>query len=172
MKIFYLKCRPSNHPFPIVAWLIMLFQGMLPWRKESTSHRALLFTIGNTYAKVYDSNGSEGVNVSSFEDFITRYEIIESSQINASISKKDIYKWTEKVLNAKYDYLQVFGLFLKRAIGFISFNSIGKNYKAMTCNELVLNFIQHFKLSEIKVKDSDNWDLLMTDKLVDTIEMR
>jgi hypothetical protein len=166
----YYKCRPKSHPFPVVAWLIMLFQGMLPWKKDSTSHRAMGFVdrLGNTM--IIDSTGDNGVSESTVEDFQLKYKTIEFIEYEANINHGEFKSWRRKTLNKKYDQLQVLGLLIKRLFGFISFNTIGKNYRSLTCNEVFISFIVDLNLMKFHIKDPDNWDLLMTDELAEKLK--
>lgn len=172
MRFYYYKCRPKNHPFPVVAWLIMIFQGMAPWKKSSTSHRALGVLKRRNEIEVIESTGKHGVHVDSLDEFKKKYEIVEEIGFRYPLGYNDFHKWERSVVGLEYDYLQVFGLLLKRMFGFITFNSMGKNFKALICNEVILNFMIHFKIMKDQVKDSDNWDLLMTDALIDKLSKR
>jgi len=169
MKFYYYKTKPKDHPFPIVAWLIMLFQGMNPFNKNSSSHRALGYVCPDGHTKVIDSTGKYGVSVHSIYDFTKKHKIVEETYFKLDLSCYDVNEWVISILGRKYDKLQIFGLLIKRVFGFITFNSLGKNYRALTCNEVILNFIEEFKVVKQIIVDSDNWDLIMTDKLIDNI---
>lgn len=91
--------------------------------------------------------------------FKENYKIIETKRLNIPKSYDEFLMWFEEHEGKKYDKKQILGLFFK-LIGLISFNKHGENLKKMTCNELVLALILWaFKRS---VKDTDNYDLLMT----------
>lgn len=166
MKLKYYKARPANHPFPIIAWLIMIFQGENPFKSSSTSHRALGYDFMDC-EYVIDSTGGYGVKDQCMGEFLEKYKIIETIEFEMNITIGDFCQWIASQNGKKYDRLQVFGLLLK-IIGFISFNKIGKNYKKLTCNELILNFVETYL--QIPVGDSDNWDMLMVDYLVNEIK--
>lgn len=156
MKVEIYKCRPKMK-FPIVAWLIMIFQGMAPWKKESFSHMAIRYD--DTFI---DINGG-GFNHYGVEEFENKYKFIDKKEIEFGVDVRFFMAWIEEQINKKYDKAQVFGLMLK-AFGFITFNSFGSNYKKLICSELVLSFLETFL--KVHVGDPDNWDLNMTWELV------
>lgn len=159
MKVYALKVRPIYHSFPIVAWLIMIFQGMSPFSKKSYSHNAILFTDRYGVDRVIDSTVKGSVAISNGYAFFKRYKLIEMVEMPAPITKHLLDVWTKKIVGRKYDQLQIFGLTLK-ILGLISFNNFGGNYKRMTCNEVVLSYLKTFK--GLEFGDSDNYDLNMT----------
>lgn len=159
MKVYALKVRPINIYFPIVAWLIMIFQGMNPFSKKAYSHNAILFTDRYGVDRVIDSTVGDRVAVSMDRDFFKKYKLIEMVEMPAPITMHLFNAWTRKIVGRKYDQLQIVGLALK-VLGFISFNKLGGNYKRMTCNEVPLDYLRTFKGMEFG--DSDNYDLNMT----------
>ncbi len=166
MKLKYYKARPAKHPFPIVAWLIMLFQGEMPWNKKSSSHRALGYDIyENEY--VVDSTGGYGVLDQCMGEFLEKYKITETIEFEMDIELGPFVEWVASQKGKKYDRLQVTGLAL-RLLGLISFNKMGWNYKRLTCNELILHFADTF--TAVPVQDPDNWDMLLTDELIEEIK--
>lgn len=166
MEFVYYKARPTYHPFPIVAWMIMIFQGENPFNKRSTSHRALGYQIMET-DWVVDSTGGHGVLDQTFHEFELKYKVIEKITFTLDIDTGDFCQWVAAQKGKKYDRLQILGLIFK-ILGFITFNKMGKNYKKLTCNELVLNFVATYL--KIPVGDPDNWDMLMTDNLITEIK--
>jgi len=169
MRFNYYKARPKNHPFPIVAWLIMIMQGMAPWKKQSSSHRALGYYCPKNKHRILDSTWATGFRDISFDEFSKQYKVVESSKIKTSTNKSEFYEWKNSINGLKYDHLQILGLAIKRLFGFVTLNSIGKNFKALTCNEVILHFCIYFNLTKVELGDPDNWDLVMTDELVDRI---
>ena len=133
MVFYYYKCRPKNHPFPVIAWLIMLFQGQLPWKKDSTSHRALGYVCQSGKMKgmmmVIDSTGKDGVKVQLLESFEKSYKIVSFTTIDLKIDCTKFFHWTRNHDEIGYDYLQIIGLLAKQLFGFISFNSTLFNFK-------------------------------------------
>lgn len=163
MKFSYLKAR-SRHPFPIIAWLIMVFQGEKPWEKSSTSHRALKYWIGET-EWVVDSTGAKGVKDQVLDPtFTDKYFIVDEMEFELDIDPGEFCDWIDSIIGRKYDRLGIFGLALK-ILGFVSFNTIGHNYRRLSCNEVMVHFMEKFR--DLKVVDSDNWDLNMTDQMME-----
>jgi len=151
----------------------MIFQGMAPWKKSSTSHRALGYRCPLGKMWIVDASGKYGVQKRLLVDFSKQYKIVEGDRFDLKVNPNNFYMWVNDHNGLKYDYLQVFGLLIKQLFGFITFNTLGKNYKALTCNELIVKFAIDFHLIDKNlVKDSDNWDLLMTDELIDTLKQR
>lgn len=159
MKVYALKIRPLSHPFPILAWLIMLFQGFWPWDKKAYSHNAILFTDKYGVDRVIDSTTKNRVAISNGFEFFKKYKLVEIVELPAPITQHLFDVWTKKIIGRKYDKLQLFGLVLK-ILGLATFNKIGNNYKRMTCNEVILNYLETFKSYDFG--DPDNYDLNMT----------
>ena len=155
------KCRPIYHPIPVLAWLIMIFQKMLPWKKNSWSHMCLSYH-SQFHNEIYMDATSKSVRLAPEFIYKKRYEIVETVKIDIKDSH-GFYKWVESQLGKEYDNLQLIGIAAK-VLNFISFNKLGRDYEKLICSELILNMIQRFKGAN--VIDSDNWDLLMTWALV------
>jgi len=151
--------------YPIVAWLIMLFQGMNPFDKNATSHRAMRYTFNNR-TFVIDATKKYGVRDISEGDFLQEYTIVEHIYIPYQVEDNRFFAWLDELKEKKYDSLQLLGLFLK-LVGLLTFNTIGHNFKKLTCNEVFLNWAETFL--KLAVGDSDNWDLLMTDVLASEV---
>jgi len=170
MRFFYYKCRPKDHPFPILAWLIMIFQGMAPWRKASTSHRALGYQDQNGMKWVVDSTGSHGVRLRYEPDFRDQYQVVSAQMFYIkNVDHFRLRTWIDSIIDIEYDQEQVWGLLAKRLFGFVTFNKHGKDWRSMICNEVILSLLTHFGMVDTQIRDPDNWDLLMTDQLIDTI---
>jgi len=91
--------------------------------------------------------------------FKKTYKIVETKRLNIPQDYDQFLMWFEEHEGKSYDKKQIVGLLLK-ALGLITFNKYGHNLNKLTCNELVLDLILWaFKRS---VKDTDNYDLLMT----------
>jgi len=158
MIVLVHKCRPANHPAPITAWLIMLFQGMVPWKKESFSHLAISY-FSTTHNHKFADSTAKGVRDMRSKYFKKTYKIVETKRLNIPQDYDQFLMWFEEHEGKSYDKKQIVGLLLK-ALGLITFNKYGHNLNKLTCNELVLDLILWaFKRS---VKDTDNYDLLMT----------
>lgn len=143
---------------PLLAWAIMFAQKMLPWDNESFSHTAISY-ISITGKWKYADSTSKGVNDISEKIYLQKYEIIDTIIIDISARPEEFMDWFETHEGKKYDSLQIIGLLLK-ALGIISFNKIGNNYKKLICTELVISLLSRFK--KLEVSDPDNYDLLMT----------
>lgn len=153
MKVKVHKCKNISHPFPIVAWLIMIFQGMKPWDKKAYSHMALEF--GDYYYNVRFS----GYEKMHRDEFRKVYKLIESHEFENDHDAFSFQKWMMQFANHKYDFVQILGL-LAKSLGFIAFNKYGADFRKMICSELPLAFIEEFYGYEII--DSDNYDLNST----------
>lgn len=157
------KCRPKNHPFPILAWLIMIFQGKLPVDPTAFSHIAISFysLTGNL---MYLDSTSKGVRIQSEFHFKKQYIVVESETlVKEGVPRLQFESWVQGFLGLPYDKSQIVGLALK-ILGFCTYNKLGKNYKAMTCNELALAIIEKF--FNRRIGDSDNYDLNETWEIV------
>ena len=163
MKFSYIKARPKSHPFPIVAWLIMMFQGEFPWNKNATSHRALGYWLEES-EWVLDSTGAEGVKDQLRVAFEKKYKIIEETVFELTLDPNEFINWMTEHLGKKYDRLQIIGLITK-ILNFVEFNKLGHDDDKIVCNEIVVLFFMEFL--GLKVIDSDNWDLNMTDIMVE-----
>ncbi|MFQ6611369.1 MAG: hypothetical protein ACE5D7_11320 [Fidelibacterota bacterium] len=73
--------------------------------------------------------------------YFKKYHIVGSKSRKFDISRKE------------------FGLALKM-VKLRKNNYAGKDLESLICNELIISFLIRF--DKLKVKDSDNWDLLMT----------
>ena len=119
---------------------------------------------------VVDSTGSHGVRLRYEPDFRDQYEIVEAKIFYLKhVDQFRLRAWIDSVIDIEYDSRQVWGLMLKRLFGFITFNTRGKDWRAMICNEVILNLLTHFGMMRGEIRDPDNWDLLMTDQAIDTI---
>jgi len=140
----------------------MIFQGFKPWDEKAYSHLAVEFTSITGYSKVIDST-SKGVQDKLSQKFFKKYSIVDYRKLELNCDIIEFLKWFEQIEDRPYDYHQIFGLALK-VLGFISFNTYGKNYKALTCNEVILSMLENF--TSYTFGDPDNYDLLMTWKTV------
>ena len=163
MNVYAIKIRPKKHPFPLISWLIMFFQGMNPFNKKSYSHNALVVT-SKSGTKVIDVTASRGVSHVSESKYFEKYRLIDMIEIVPPGNMFDFAEWYLSIQGRKYDKLQIAGLFLK-AIGLISFNKIGHNYKRLICCELILNYLETF--SNLELYDSDSVDLNRAWQLVE-----
>lgn len=158
MEITFLKLRPKNHPFPVFAWLIMLFQGMNPFSKQAFSHMAISFESETGASKVADAH-FKGFREMREDKFFKQYTIVGVKKRTFPIERKEFLIWLENHEGKNYDFKQLFGL-ASKILKITKFNYVGDDFRSLICSELLLSFLVRFK--NLKVKDSDNWDLLMT----------
>lgn len=152
MIVEILYCRPIYHPFPIVAWLIMLFEKMMPWKRTSYSHMAIL--IDN---EVHDSTGTYGVQQTRLSNFVTRYQIVKKVKIKMPVSPMDMIEFFHRHKGKKYDRLQILGLAIKNIFTFVTFNKLGHDKQKVVCSEYIVMFFQ--ELLSYQTKDTDNYGL-------------
>lgn len=157
MNFSLAKCRPKMN-FPILAWFIMLFQKMLPWKKDSFSHMAIIYLSETGMMQVIDATG-KGVRNRTILNFIKDYEIIEEISFSSKMERKDFLKWYESIEGLPYDHSQIWGLTL-RSLGLLTLNTFGHNYKKMICNEVFISLVEY--AYGIDLGDSDNYDLIQT----------
>lgn len=153
MRVSAHQCRVINHPFPLLAWLIMIFQKMKPWENDSYAHMAISYS--DTF---YDVSG-KGYRVHSKGEFLKKYKIVKSHEFNLEISEEDFNQFSLSHKGKKYDQLQILGIALKM-LGIISFNTLGRDFKRLICNELIISYLHEFH--GLEFKDSDNFDLIDT----------
>ncbi len=155
------KCRNIAHPFPIFAWLIMLFQGMLPWKKESWAHFAMSVTMENSEQRFFDCTG-KGCKEYPAEVFLKKYKLVESHTLKEERTYVEFMSWFKDFEGREYDNLQIWGQLAKR-LNLLKFNTIGHNLRKLTCNELGIAYFKKFY--SLSYEDSDDFDLLMTWKI-------
>ena len=152
------KCRNISHPFPVLAWAIMVFQGMAPWKENSFSHTAISITMENSEQRFFDVTG-KGCKEHSAEKFLKNYRLIDTHEFKDCLTPAQFYEWFDKYRGRKYDGLQIFGLALK-GLDLLNFSKIGHNLRKMICSELILAYLKDFH--GFKYRDSDDFDLNMT----------
>jgi len=143
---------------PILAWAIMLFQGMVPWKRDSFSHMAISYMSLTGDWKYADST-QKGVRDMVEKHFTRHYIIIDTILLDIKVRPEEFLKWFEEHEGKEYDQWQLLNLAI-RSLGFVSFNRFGANWKKMVCNELVLSLLVRFK--GLYVLDPDVFDLNMT----------
>lgn len=162
-KVQVLKCRPKMK-YPILAWLIMLFQGMKPWDRKSWSHMAIKYLGSYSFQRVSDASGKT-LRSRDIDKFLKEYEIVGAYTVEVNVKAGHFESWVQGMEGIKYDYQQLFGIAL-RILGFLSVNTMGKDYKRMTCNEFIMKMYDRFgRLGEV-IGDPDNYDLLKTEEFV------
>lgn len=154
MKVKFHQCRNVNHPFPLVSWLIMMFQGMKPWDKKSHSHMAI--SCGDLFL---DMTGKNGCRLLPSKKFKETYIPVGTHELKEGITKEEFMAFFIENKNKEYDHWQITGLLLKM-LGLITFNKWGDDLKKLVCNELLIAYL--VKFHDLKFKDSDNFDLITT----------
>lgn len=161
MKVVAHKCRNIEHPFPIAAWLIMIFQGMKPWDSDSYSHMAISAEDDNEHL-FWDANFT-GVQKRNREKFFETYELIESIELDVDMTMGEFKAWASCYEGRRYSFIQLIGLLAKH-FGLVKSNPIGRNLDRLICSELLLAFkVDNMNL---KVKDTDDFDLISTWKII------
>ena len=123
MKTKFHKCRNIAHPFPIVAWLIMIFQGMLPWKKESYSHMAISY--GPYF---FDVTGDKGCRLHNQKEYLATYKIVETHVGTKEITEDVFFKFYSKGFNKK------------RVCFCLIVNSLSKSRSPIMLNETGLSY--------------------------------
>lgn len=154
MIIGFHQCRPRVK-FPLVAWIIMLFQKMFPWKKESYSHIAMSYYPNQLSRRFIDSTG-HGVRDRLDKNFLHNYSIVRSIFYEySSIDHVKMRKWVESIEETHYDHLGIFGQLMNIITG--KKLNIGSRWKKLSCQEIPLHFFHYFFANEIK--NSDDYDL-------------
>lgn len=151
MKLKILSCKPKNHPFPILSWMIRYFQ------KTNYSHNAIQY---GSY--ILDASGSD-VSINSSWYFFNKYEVVDLVEIDINANFEQFVNWTLLFVNRKYGLMQLVGIALY-IMGLTKKVWFGKEDKQLICSELVILLLRDFK--GLKVKDSDDYDLNSTWELV------
>lgn len=154
MKVKFHQCRNVEHPFPVVAWSIMILQGMKPWDKDSYSHMAI--SADDLFLDMTSKNGCQ---LNPKEKFNKTYKVVGTHELSKEITKEEFLEFFLEHKNKEYDRWQITGLALKM-LGIISFNKWGDDLRKLVCNELLIAFLAKF--NNFKFQDSDNFDLITT----------
>lgn len=158
------KTRPRK--FNFISALIMLFQGMKPYSRNSFSHMAIGYITSGARHKIIDSTG-KGVRPMLASRFLEHNQVVDCRDIQLSCDRLVFESWLDDQEGKEYDRIQIFGLFLE-AIGLTKQNKIGSNYNKLTCNELVICMIDELTHNEISL-DSDSYDLNETWSIVKAV---
>lgn len=158
------QCR-STKLLPIVAWLIMLFQGMLPWRKSSWNHLACSYIDEAGGLRFFDATGSYGFEERSAHTFAKTNNIVKSTYIEIPEKRVELIRWINENEQKEYDKSDVWGDFL-RIVGLCrKHNHHGYNYKKLTCNKVPLQLLRDFR--GLNFGDPDLEDLLSTWRIME-----
>lgn len=147
MNIKIHQCT-SRVKFPILAWIIMFVQ------RTDYSHYAI--QLNSTH--VIHAN-KKGVVVDTIEDFQLHYRTL---RIFDFIIPKDtiIFDWVKEVRGRKYGFLQLWGISLV-LLRIVKTNPFGRGWKRLTCNELILLFLNRF--FGLQFNETDSYDLNRTE---------
>lgn len=161
------NCRSKNWYHKPASWLIMLFQQMKPWGQHSYNHMAISY-VGHTGAwKFADSTFAHGVRDEQPEaEFLDSYDIVKTVRLEVDCENVQFKAWLEAQRGKKYDHLGILGM-VGKILKLFKRNPWGSDFRRMICNELVLSMITRFY--GVEIGDPDNYDLLMTDDLVDSL---
>lgn len=142
--------NPKNHPFPILSWLIRWVQN------KPYSHMAIV----NEPNKILDAT-MKGVVNNNTEDFLAHYNVIKTYELpDMPAQYYDLFK--QIFIGREYSIPQNIG-FLLKAIGIHKRNVLGEGELKLVCSELAALWIV-FTL-DIELVDSDQYDLIETEKL-------
>jgi hypothetical protein len=147
-----LACRPK-HKFPIFSWMVRIFQ------RTSYSHCAI------KYDKWYLDSTIQGTVWRTEKEFLDKYEVTKTWSF-CEHNKRDIFFWAARYSAKPYSLLQNFGLGLT-FIGLLRRNPFGHDENHLNCSELIVLWLRDFL--DIKIEDSDSYDLVKTEKLLNTL---
>lgn len=161
------NCRSRYWHYKISAWLIMLFQQMKPWHPSSYNHMAISY-VGHTGTwKFADSTFFHGVRDEQPEnEFLDRYKIVHTKRLELDCESVEFKAWLEAQRGKKYDKLSLIGI-AGKVLKLFKRNPFGSDFRKMICNELILSMIVRFY--GVEVGDPDNYDMLMTADLVESL---
>lgn len=145
----------------------MLFQKMKPWAPLSYNHMAISY-IGQTGVWKYaDSTLAYGVRDDQPEnEFLDSYKIISTKELDVGNDPIFFKAWLEAQRGREYDKWHIVGL-AGKLLHIFKRNPWGADFRKMICNELVLSMIIRFY--GVEIGDPDDYDLLMTEDLVDSL---
>jgi hypothetical protein len=115
----------------------------------------------------YDSTGA-GVRKTSASNFRKHYLPYRSFEVKKAISFIEFESFFSKHNGKKYAFKQIAGLFFK-GIGILRHNPFGQGAKRITCNELVILFLNHFGYTSIE--HTDCLDLNDTEEVLEGLRL-
>jgi hypothetical protein len=151
MELEIIQCTPRG--FKPLAWLIRLIQG------TNYSHYVFKFTSVCGVRLVIDAT-SKNIAFRNANFFEKNYVTKKTYPIHMDFSLNTVQKWFELYSGTPYAYMSLFGIIL-------DIRGVGKGDKAMTCNELVLRFLNRFFSANIR--DIDLQDLKQTELHLENI---
>jgi hypothetical protein len=141
--------------FAPVAWAIKFFQ------KTKYSHYAIKVSDANG-VYYYDSTAA-GARKQNAATYLKKYTIYKTFKLKDPVSYIDFYDFWAKHEGKGYAYGQILGIALK-VLNILRYNPFGKGAKRLICNELIILFLEDF--GYIKIKDSDEYDLVETEEIL------
>ena len=128
---------------------------------------AMSYLDSNQEWRYADSTVAHGVRCSQFSDeFSSRYEVVHTKTVTVDTTREALVEWLEEHCRKKYDIWNVIGL-MGKILHIFKRNPFGADFRKMVCNELILAFIKKFY--DFEIGDPDNYDLLMTADLVESL---
>ncbi len=118
----------------------------------------MAFKIESLTGKVMylDATG-KGVRFNNESEFLSRYKVVGSMDVLVNAGRGAFEAWGQAHLNIDYDRLQIIGNALQ-VLKFICYNTIGRDFKKLTCAEFILKAFVDF--NKLKIKDPDSIDLV------------
>lgn len=147
-----IACRPK-HKFPIFSWLIQIIQMM------RYSHVAIQYE-----GWVLDSTIA-GTVWKTEQEFGMKYKTVKKWSVESKVDR-DIFFWSAKYSAKPYSIIQNIGLGLT-FLGLLRRNPFGHDENHLNCSELTVLWIRDFL--GIEIDDSDSYDLVKTEKLLDQV---
>lgn len=154
MQITIFALKPTYHPFPLFSWAIRLFQN------KEYSHFASTCEYD---PRALDATG-DGVKLTDTTLFFSRYKIVKSWDLEIDVTREQWVGWYSMQIGKKYSYLQNAGYILQ-SLGFK--NPFGQDAKKLVCSELQA---LQLSLGGYNLEDSDSYDLIKTEKLIEEIK--
>jgi len=159
------RCRSRG--FRPLAWAIMIFQKMSPFNAFSYNHMAISYVGQTGMWKYADSTLNNGVVYGQQElEFYRRYRVTHTTRLELAAEDVGFKAWIEANAGKKYDKWSIVGL-IGKALHIFKRNPMGSDFRRMICNELILSMISRF--CNVQLGDSDDYDLIMTAELVESI---
>lgn len=149
MFVYLLAVKPKRHIFPVLSWLIRLFQ------RTTYSHNAIAVE-GKTVIDIT----SKGMGIRDILDFSCDYVATEDDiKIHIDSTPEEFMNWIKIYADRPYGFMQLVGLALK-VLNVTKFNPFGKEDDRLICSELIILLLARYK--GLDVKDSDEYDLNRT----------
>ena len=146
MKVRIHQCRHKGWFVPL-SWLIRLVQ------KTKYSHYAIEFNslAGNTM--IVDATHCT-VKSQTLQRFVEHYKIIKTFEVEVQYPRDMVCRWFEHYYGTPYATAQLVGIVIKN-------KKLGWADKKMTCNELILRFLNRF--TNAMITGVDTLDLNQTE---------